>query len=63
MKQQRIRLINPIVQEPSKSVPCALCKFGLPVDARHNRYYCGNPDKKSGIHYGQHSCGNGEQRT
>ena len=45
-----------------KGVMCKNCKYVLPVDSRHNRYYCVNPNKKAQIFYGEHSCGKGEQK-
>lgn len=45
-----------------KGVLCKNCKFVLPVDSKHNRYYCVNPDMKAQIRYGEFSCGKGEQK-
>lgn len=56
----RQRLIN--TTYTPKGVMCKNCKYVLPVDKRHNRYYCVNPNKKAQIFYGEHSCGKGEQK-
>ena len=56
MKQTRKRLF--CVQQ---AVNCMRCKHGLPVDAKHNRYYCVNPEKTCGIHYGEHVCERAEE--
>lgn len=45
-----------------KGVPCKSCKHSLPVDARHNNYYCVNVESVIGIHRGEHVCGRGESK-
>lgn len=58
MRQKKPRKIN---YKP-KGVMCAFCKYALPVDKKHNRYYCGNSEQTGWIYYGEHVCGNGEQK-
>ena len=58
MKQKRPRLIK----FKPKGVMCSQCKYGLPVDAKHDRYYCVKPEEKSWIYYGEHVCGKGENK-
>ena len=58
MRQKKPRLIN----YKRVGVPCSLCKYALPVDAKHNRYYCGNPNKVSRVTYGEYVCGEGEHK-
>ena len=57
-KQKRPRLIN---YKP-KGVPCTMCKFALPVDAKHNNYYCVIPEGVYRITKGSHVCGKGEKK-
>jgi len=45
-----------------QGVMCKDCKYALPVDARHNKYYCVHPEKKPQICYGGRICGKGEQK-
>ena len=58
MKQKRPRLIKFKV----KGVSCSNCKFAMPVDAKHDRYYCVKPNERSWIYYGEHVCGQGEEK-
>ena len=55
MKQVKPRLIKFM----PKGVPCKKCKYALPVDARHNKYYCVHPEERRWIYYGEHVCGKG----
>lgn len=56
MRAKKPRLIN---YKPV-GVPCAKCKYALPVDAKHNRYYCVKPEERYWVYYGGHVCGKGE---
>ena len=58
MKQKRPRLIK---YKPT-GTPCALCKYSIAVDSKHDRYYCTNPNERAWIYYGEHMCGKGEQK-
>ena len=65
MKKPIKRLISLIptkTEEKKKVVVCSVCKFAVPVDSVHRRYYCINPDERSWIYFGEHSCGKGEIR-
>ena len=43
-----------------KGVPCKECRYSLPVDVRHNNYYCSNSEVGCHIVKGEHVCGKGE---
>lgn len=58
MKQRRLVKNN---YTPNGAM-CKECKYALPVDAKHNKYYCVKPDEESWIYYGEHACGKGEYR-
>lgn len=58
MKQDRPRLVKFKV----KGIMCKQCKYALPVDAKHNKYYCVKPEERYWIYYGEHVCGKGEQK-
>ena len=58
MKQVKPRLIK---YKP-KGVQCSKCKYALPVDAKHDKYYCIHPEERRWIYYGEHVCGKGEQK-
>lgn len=58
MKQRKPRLIN----YKYSGVQCSACKYALPVDAKHNRYYCGHPEERKWVYYGEHTCERGEQK-
>ena len=60
MKQKKPRLIK--IKYTPEGVPCNKCQFGLPVDAKHGRFYCIKPEEKAWIYRGEHVCGKGELR-
>lgn len=42
-----------------KTQKCKDCKYAVPVDAKHQKYYCIAPDRRSGIHDEDFQCEKG----
>ena len=54
--------LRKLIMNEQEYVVCQDCKYALPVDARHHRYYCTHPERKARIYYGEHCCKQGERK-